>query len=387
MNTARYWHTATLLPNGKVLVAGGEGGNNTAELYNMTNGSWSYTGSMNVSRYLHEAILLPNGKVLVAGGFSSTAELYDPATGKWTYTGSMNISRAEFAAALLSNGKVLAAGGDNNSYGSSAELYDPATGKWTFTGPMNIARGYYEKGVSLLPDGKVLVEGGYAGYSAWLASAEIYDPASGVWTVTGPMNNARSRHAATLLPNGKVLVTAGQNPNDLNSAELFDPATGTWTTTGVLPFATDSHTMTLLPDGQVLVAGGNSPAGSATNAELYNVGLGFSNTWQPQNASITSPLGLGSSLTITGAQFRGIAEGSGGGSQDSSADYPLVQLRSLESGRTVFLSSTTGPRTHSPRCRSGISRPAGRWPRCSSMAFQVPAASSTSVFPFPPSPP
>jgi|ERR1039457_6499372 hypothetical protein len=204
---------------------------------------------------------------------------------------------------------------------------------------MNAARGYSSKGVSLLPNGKVLVEGGYAGGSVWLSSAELYDSASGTWTVTGSLNNGRARHTATLLPNGKVLVAAGENPGDTNSTELFDPATGTWTTTGILPVACDSHTATLLPNGNLLVAGGNG-SGVLTNAELYDVGLGYSNSWRSQISAITSPLALNNNLVITGLQFRGISEGSGGDMQNSPADYPLVQLRSLESGQTVFLSST-----------------------------------------------
>jgi len=144
--------------------------------------------------------------------------------------------------------------------------------------------------------------------------------------------------------------------------------------------------MTLLPDGQVLVAGGNSPAGSATNAELYNVGLGFSNTWQPQNASITSPLGLGSSLTITGAQFEALRKDPAAARRTRPPIIRWCSCAALRVGGQFSCHPPTGPRTHSPRCRSGISRRLGAG-TVSSMAFQAPAASSTSVFPFPPSPP
>src|SRR6266550_3634306 len=121
LNTARDNHTATLLPNGKVLVAGGAGNIsnflNSAELYDPASGSWTATGSLNTARYSHTATLLPNGKVLVAGGFNgsflTSAELYDPASGSWTATGSLNTGRDFHTATLLPNGKVLVAGGFN----------------------------------------------------------------------------------------------------------------------------------------------------------------------------------------------------------------------------------------------------------------------------------
>jgi hypothetical protein len=99
-----------------------------------------------------------------------------------------------------------------------------------------------------------------------------------------------------------------------------------------------SHTATLLLNGTVLVAGGATNVSALSTAELYNVALGFDPSWQPQIATVTSPLNLGASLMITGAGFRGVSGGSGGNSQDSPTDYPLVQLRNLESGQTIFLS-------------------------------------------------
>jgi hypothetical protein len=288
LNTARSWHTATLLPNGNVLVAGG--GSNTAELFDTALGTWSYTGTLNTARYgQHTATLLPNGKVLVAGGignctvprcsFPSNAELYDPATGAWSNTGNLNTARRAHTATLLANGKVLVAGGWNDDIGdlSSAELYDPATGKWSYTGKLSTPRGVPT--ATLLPSGKVLVAGG-EGFAAdsqtriGINSAELYDPATGTWSYTGSLNAARALQSATLLPNGKVLIAGGDvvNVAIFNSAELYDPATGTWSATGNLSTPRVFHTETLLSGGKVLIVG--SWNGCLNNAELYDPAIG-----------------------------------------------------------------------------------------------------------------
>jgi hypothetical protein len=144
-----------------------------------------------------------------------------------------------------------------------------------------------------------------------------------------------------LLANGKVLISGGDTNHGLGylaSTELYDPASGTWTANTPLNAACSGHTATLLANEEVLVAGGNLTTG-ATGAELYDAGLGFSNSWRPQISTISYPFILGSNLTITGSQFRGVSEGSSGGTQDSSADYPLVQLRSLANDQTQFLLS------------------------------------------------
>jgi hypothetical protein len=302
MSTARYWLTATLLPNGKVLVAGGAG----------------------------------------AGGFLSSAELYDPASGNWTSTGSMTAPRFQQTATLLANGKVLVAGGYDGSANviSSAELYDPASGTWTNAGSMSTPR--LSHTATLLPNGEVLVAGGEDTNHVPLASSELYEPAGGIWTNTGLMSTTRAEHTATLLPNGKVLVAGGVGAGVSSTAELYDPANGTWTNTGSMSTPRDTATATLLSNGKVLVAGGFGPTNNFLGtAELFDVGLGFSNAWQPQISTLTSPLVLGSPLAISGSGFRGISEGSGGnGPQDSPGDHPLVQLRSFESAQTLLLSVT-----------------------------------------------
>ncbi len=284
--TARQDHTATLLPNGKVLVAGGyTGGNNgidlaSAELYDPATGTWTATGSLALARSLHTATLLLNGKVLVVGGYSeiSSAELYDPASGTWTATGSLATGRDGHTATLLPNGKVLVTGGfsgTNFDALSSAELYDPDSGTWTATGSLAAARAFHT--ATLLPNGTVLVAGGNTTSSGSLASTEMYDPAIGTWTATGSLNFARAYHTATLLPNGNVLVAGGSNGFDNpESAEVYHPASGTWTNTNSLFPARGSHTATLLPNGTVLIAGGynNDTTTTFANAQLYNLADG-----------------------------------------------------------------------------------------------------------------
>jgi WD40 repeat protein len=283
MTTAQLFHTATLLPNGKVLVAGGVNNGSTAlssaALYDPVAGTFTTTGPMNTARYLPTATLLPNGKVLIAGGYNggylSSAELYDPATGIFTVTGSMAETRDQQTATLLPNGKVLIAGGVNFSgVLSSAELYDPAAGTFAFTGSMNAARGLFGYEAMLLSNGKVLIAGGINSGYIGLSSAELYDPAAGTFTFTGSMNTGRAAPTATLLANGKVLVATGQeNPSvgslPVTSAELYDPAAGTFTFTGSMITARYMHRATRLNNGTVLVTGGYSGSVVLASAELY----------------------------------------------------------------------------------------------------------------------
>jgi WD40 repeat protein len=279
LSAARIAHTATLLPSGLVLVSGGfkTGAVTTelasAELYDPATGQWSATGSLVVARNSHTSTLLPNGKVLISGGTGGAAstELYDPATGKWTVSGSLTVARfGGHTATLLPNGKVLVSGGQGAAPIASAELFDPASGTWTATGSLATAR--LQHTATLLPNGKVLVSGGSGAGS--LASAELYDPATGQWSVTGSLGTARDHHTATLLPSGKVLASGGYIGGvigaPLDSAELYDPTTGNWLVTGSLVTARYTHTATLLLNGKVLLSFGS---GALTNylssAEVY----------------------------------------------------------------------------------------------------------------------
>jgi hypothetical protein len=316
LNTARYLHTATLLQNGQVLVAGGlnpsENPLASAELYNPATGAWTFTGSMAEARSGHTATLLQNGEVLVAEGLGETdsclaaAELYNPSTGHWATIGTMTEGRCSHTATLLPSGEVLVAGG-NDSTGVllSAELFNPATGTWKATGPLNVAR--YGAAAVLLQSGEALVASGKSSTGSALASTEIYNPSQGQWALASNLNSTSlatttatllsnsdvlvgvsgqyadpsvltwtdtggfpnlalvgGGHAQTLLDTGNVLVT-GTRCNYSGCSHvatffcfLYDPSTNLWSSTGSMHYARVYHTTTLLPDGQVLAAGGQA---------------------------------------------------------------------------------------------------------------------------------
>jgi hypothetical protein len=316
LNTARFYHTSTLLPNGKVLVSGGETSDvnalANAELYDPSTRAWTLTGSMNAGREWHTATLLLNGKVLVTGGGSSnvfgsalaSAELFDPATGSWTITGSLTTARMSHTATLLANGKVLVMGGfgvnavGNDVSFASAELYDPASGTWSSAGSLATARAFHT--ATLLPDGKVLVTGGVGTGTNLLASSELYDPVAGTWTTTGSLTDARWLHTSTLLPNGTVLACGGEGLTvpQLASAEIYNPVNGTWTVTGSLAAARKGHTATLLPTGEVLASGGASPSGVLSSNELYNPASG---TWTATGSLTIGRMEQDASLLLNGS--------------------------------------------------------------------------------------
>jgi len=288
MSTGRAEHTATLLPNGKVLIAGGDSCSfinyyqscplDSAEVYDPVAGTFATTGKMSVTRFFHTATLLGNGKVLVTGGHDASAELYDPASGTFAATGSMSVGRNSHTATLLVSGKVLIAGGQTVNGGAlaTAELYDPTAGTFTPTGSM--AAGRTSHTATLLASGMVLIAGGSTSANA-TPTTELYDPAKGIFTAANGMVSPRIFHTATLLSNGNVLVTGGianlATGASLPSAEVYDVVAGTFTaTTGPMMTARDSHFAVLLTNGTVLVAGGSFGTNGSFTAELYNTASG-----------------------------------------------------------------------------------------------------------------
>lgn len=281
MGTGRYHHTATLLRTGLVLVVGGEnyeeGVLSSAELYDPNKGTWSSAGSISTGRQYHTAILLPSGHVLVAGGEDSSgeklssAEIYDPATGLWTATSSMSTDRIYHEAVLLPSGRVLVMGGiSNTGYTSSAEEYVPDQKKWV-PSQGNLPLAVSEHRATLLRSGRILLTGGDDGSTGQPATA-IYTPATGTFSPgSAPMNIGRVAHTATELTSGNVLVTGGEvtdKPSPIN-AEVYNVITGQWTPTTSMLISRDRYTATLLPSGEVLIAGGSHEGTPLNSSELY----------------------------------------------------------------------------------------------------------------------
>jgi hypothetical protein len=350
--------SATLLPDGRVLVAGGvntfgsagdpEGVSQTAaSVYDPLANAWLSTDPLGHQRTKHTATVLPDGRVLIAGGIDPqvggfgfrhlvpgspvadvelydlsapaavvppdfvlddippgspakllgsgkvllplAGQLWDPATGTRTVTGlPLGPHNDGGTATLLVSGQVLLVGGFGTA---TAETFNPGTGLWAPTGSLAAPRSHHT--ATLLPDGRVLVVGG-RGASGPTAAVEVFQPASGSWTAAAPLSTPRTDHTATLLADGRVLVVGGAAALDgqtldtfLGTAEIFDPATGGWTATGALATTRARHAAVLLPNGEVLVLGGthdgNPLEGGLTSAERYEPVTG---TWTPTGSLV-----------------------------------------------------------------------------------------------------
>jgi len=315
LNTARELHTATMIQgamiNGMVLIAGGQGSGGalaSAELYNPTTGTFAATGSLNTARLYHTATLLNDGTVLIAGGYdnnghtSASAELYNSATATFTPTLSLNTARYRHTATLLNSGMVLIAGGEdsNGNALASAELYNPAAGSFAIDGSLNTARILHT--ATLLNNGTDLMTGGY-GSSAYLTAAELNDPATETFAPTGSLNIGRYLHTASLLNNGMNLVAGGDNSSGyLASAELYE--TATLTPPNLVSIALSPSNPTVpLDTGQQLIATGTFSDGSTE--QLASLTWSSSNpaavgiTGDASNMGAAYALGKGGTATVS----------------------------------------------------------------------------------------
>lgn len=305
--TARYDHTATLLNDGTVLVAGGYGASsnalNTAEIYDPVTTLWTPAGNMGVARRDHTATLLANGNVVQIGGGGDAAandlnsvEIYTPSgtagtAGTWaTYLSILSTPRSYHTATLLLGGKILVVGGGGLT--NTNELYDPSSPLTVAAVPPTAndisSTGRYSHTATLLQDGRVLITGGFAnsviGAGSVLASAELCDATGTTMTPTTSLATGRYLHTATLLNDGRVLVVGGidSTGHEVASAELFDPASQTWMAAASLSTARFGHIATLMPNGQVLVMGGSNASNpSLSSAELYIPVAGAAGSWSP----------------------------------------------------------------------------------------------------------
>ncbi len=283
----RYSHAAAILPDGRVLLVGGQSDRQglgpilTTDVFNPTSGSLTGGPTLALSRVRSEAIAIDADRVLVTGGEEDyqtarkTAEVLSLSTGRTVATtNAMSVLRIHHRMVALSSGpnsgKVLVIGGFNGPipYGvpswlatNSVEVFDPASNSFTAASAgLLTSRGLFT--ATPLLDGRILIVGGYQPDpgAGSLASAEIYDPATGSFSYTGSLSIARYGHTATRLADGKVLIVGGdQNVGTRSTAELYNPATGTFTTvTSTLSVLRSNHAAALLADGRVLIFGGES---------------------------------------------------------------------------------------------------------------------------------
>lgn len=357
MNSSRESHTATLLPDGRVLACGGYTGadwtagvvhsTSTCELYTPGSNSFAYTVAMTTPRAHHTATLLFTGQVLVTGGVDqngtplSRTEIYDVFLTTWFQITPLNVARSQHTSTLLRDGRVLIAGGRQLNPLGISEVYDPSSTLWT---PAQMSRNRYLHTATFLPDGRVVAAGGLDIFGFPMRATEVYDPQANSWSASSDMRSEHAGHTGTLLPNGKVLVTGGATLFDKNSStrtvETYEgigwkgeveAADGDHTMTALRA----RHTATLLNNGKILLVGGWSGSAALATAEAaYFSDLSPVAAFQPTIASVSPTSGPpGSVITITGNQLSGVSEASAGLNYAHSAvNNPRLILRPFDSG-------------------------------------------------------
>ncbi|HET7435886.1 MAG TPA: kelch repeat-containing protein [Thermoanaerobaculia bacterium] len=313
LSDARAGHTATLQPDGNVLIAGGRNASGvlaSAELFDSRTLTTRAAAPLNTRRAAHSAAALAKPQTLFAGGTDGattlgSAEIYDAASGTFTtLAASLQLSRSGHTATLLPDGRLLILGGTDTSgnplaasesfdAARGAAIYDPRNGAFrVVANALSVARSGHT--ATLLPNGTILVAGG-RNNDGVLASAELFDPVSGTSRAAGAMTTARSGQTATLLPNGRVLIAGGRSSSGvLASTETYDPAAQTFTAATPLQVARSGHTATLLPNGEILIAAGETANGITNATELIGPAAADNITptiaaFQPANGATDVP--------------------------------------------------------------------------------------------------
>ncbi|MBI4722527.1 MAG: T9SS type A sorting domain-containing protein [Candidatus Stahlbacteria bacterium] len=339
LNTARAYHTATLLPSTNVFVTGGKitGGAATAscELFNMGTEQWSPAATLGTARFDQTATLLKDSRILVTGGegggYLGSCEIYNGTS--WAGTGNMNTARARHCAVLLFDGRVMVIGGETSAGVPTAacEIWNGTS--WSQTTQMNTARSLHT--AILLQNGKILVIGGRTTGGAATASCEVYNPANNSWQVESNLNVARYAHNATLLYSGLVFVSGGYNGTYIGDCEIWDPAAELNVGTGRHSWKVHTtfggrayHASVLIPsDKPYIVAIGGYNGGYLNNIQEYDVGLDYQQAWQSTITSHKAVTSISDPMTVAGTLFRGVSEADGGNySHIVSSDHPIMSL-------------------------------------------------------------
>jgi N-acetylneuraminic acid mutarotase len=344
MPSARSSHTLTLLPSGRLLAVGGynSSGLQTPNVFLFdpsvgASGSWVTLPTLAMARADHTATLLADGRVLIFGGsppsatITTSVEIFDPATNTWSSQLVPNSRGVSLATALLENGQLLLAGGAENGSLASflpSGVYDPLTGSFT-NRPMATPRAGAT--ATLLANGKVLVVGGQASVTTFLASAELFDPATQNWTTTPPLAYARDVHTATLLASGEVLVAGGRDSP--TTSEIYDPVSNTWRSGPTLQASRRLHRAIAVPNGGALLVGGLDSG----TVELVGPVLAPVSSVAPVVNTPSASFAPNAAINFTGTGFRPAREASGGNTAQSASHAPVFELQRIDNGQRLFL--------------------------------------------------